>query len=90
MGDVEWGQLFAKLLVSFLFGTIPFILLFASGPPQHGSWWYPNPKRWDYGFKLLLYAILDANTPAEPAGRWFVRGVAVIVLVMVLGMIWFR
>jgi hypothetical protein len=78
----------AKSVASVLFGAILLVALLASGPPEHGSWWYPNPDRWDYCFKLQLYAMLDANTPSHPAERWFVRGVAPTVLVGTLAGIW--
>jgi hypothetical protein len=77
-----------KLLATVLFGTLPVVILFASGPPRHGSWWYPNPERWDYALKLRLYPILDANTPPQPAARWFVRVIAFAVLVGTLACIW--
>jgi len=78
-----------RLLASVLFVTLPMVILFASGPPDHGSWWYPNPDRWDYPFKLRLFAILDANTPSQPAARWFVRTIALAVLFVGLTCIWF-
>jgi hypothetical protein len=77
-----------RLLASVLFGVLPVVVLFASGPPQHGSWWYPNPDRWDYPLQLRLYAILDANTPSQPAERWFVRVIASAVLVGTLACVW--
>jgi hypothetical protein len=80
----------ARLLASVLFGTLPVVVLFASGPPRHGSWWYPNPDRWDYPFKLRLYAILDANTPARAAARWLVRLIALAVLTCTLACIWLQ
>jgi hypothetical protein len=61
-----------------------YFILIAKRPPTHGSWWYPRPGRWDYGWKLVLYAMVDANTPSDPAAQWFVRGVAIIVLLAYL------
>jgi hypothetical protein len=78
----------AKVLLSAAWSVFPFIVMFASGPPRHESWWYPNPDRWHYRPKLILYAVLDANTPSDPAARWFVRVIAVGVLVGGVVTIW--
>jgi hypothetical protein len=78
------AQVVVFLLGAAIFCAFPAALLFVSGPPEHGSWWYPNPDRWDYGFKLLLYAALDANTPRQPGARWFVRVTALLVLAGIL------
>jgi hypothetical protein len=83
MEDVLW-----KLLASVLLGILFVAVLFASGPSQHGNWWYPNPERWDYPFKLRLYTLLDANTPSQPAARWFLRVIASAVLGCTLACIW--
>jgi hypothetical protein len=82
------AEVLMKLLASLLFGTLPVVVLFAKGPPDHGSWWYPNPDRWDYPLKLRLYAFLDANTPSHPVARWFVRVIASAILVCTLVCIW--
>jgi hypothetical protein len=82
------GDVLVRLLASVLFGAIPAAILFATGPPKHGSWWYPDPNRWDYPLKLRLYAILDANTPSQPAERWFVRVIASIVLIVTWACLW--
>jgi hypothetical protein len=75
------GDVLVRLLASVLFGAIPAAILFATGPPKHGSWW-------DYPLKLRLYAILDANTPSQPAERWFVRVIASIVLIVTWACLW--
>jgi hypothetical protein len=78
----------AKIVASVLFGAIPLAMLLASEPPKHGSWWYPNPDRWDYYLKLQLYVMLDVNTPSHPAERWFVRAITAAVLAGTLTVIW--
>jgi hypothetical protein len=84
------GEILVRVLASVVFGAIPFALLFATGPPRHGSWWYPNPDRWDCGFKVLLYAFIDANTPSRPVDRWFVGVVVSLVLGGILAGIWLQ
>ena len=78
----------AKLMATLLYGTLPVVVLVAKGPLRHGSWWYPNPERRDYPFKLRLYAILDVNTPSQPPARWFVRLITLTVLIGGLPCIW--
>ncbi len=83
-------NLLERLLLTVISGALPVLILLQAGPPKHESGWYPNPARWDYFFKMVLYAILDSNTPSQPAARWFVRVIALIILVSFLGCIWLR
>lgn len=83
MTDIISNVLFTLLIV-----PIPLVIMLGPGPAQHGSWWYPNPDRWDYPFKLRIYAIMDLSTPKDPIGRWVVRGIAIVILVVSLALTW--
>ena len=78
----------SKILMSLLIVPFPLLILIAPGPARHGSWWYPDPDRLDYRFKLLLYAILVTNNPKDEVSRWSIRGIAILVLVVPLIFIW--
>ena len=88
LSGLLWGFGAAFTLVFFLyfafFVGITISLIFTNSPPKQSSWWYPDPDRWDYGFKLLAYAIIDANVPRQPEARLFVRIIATLLLVAIL------
>src|SRR5262245_19019635 len=88
MTEEQVAQVAAKLMLSVVFVAIPVAILIAGEPPKHGSWWYPNPSRWDYRFKLWWYAVLDANAPRRPSARRLVRVIVVLIVVGTLAGIW--
>jgi len=84
------GPLFARFALTIALCAPPAVILAASGPPNHESWWYPNPERWDYPIKLRLYAVLDTNLGPEnqPVQKWFAKTVAAIIVVMICAAVW--
>jgi hypothetical protein len=77
-----------KLIATAQFGALPAALFLASGPPNPGSWWYPDPRRLDYVFKLYLYAMLESNLPRRRIGRLAVRSFAVALFVISMYEVW--
>ncbi len=77
-----------QLVLSFVMCAPCVALLLGVGPPVHGSWWYPDPGRWDYQIKLSLYAILDANAPTSARALRFSRAMTAAVLAVMLAIIW--
>lgn len=81
-------DILSKVVITLLTVPIPLVILLGRGPARHNSWWYPNPDRSDYPFKLWLYAMMDIGFLKDPIGRWFVRGIAFVLLVVPLIFTW--
>ncbi len=76
------------LLFALVLCAIPTVVALGIGPPERGSWWYPDPDRWDYRLKLRLYATwMPAEWVKQPGG-WIIRLIALIILAGTLWCIW--